>query len=204
MFPFFESIAIVQGKPRNLFFHQARIERTFKHFFPKDEAHHLEYLLFKQKFVDAPLVKCKFTYNENRFAFYQLKYIPKTFKRFILIRDDHIDYPFKLTERTALDNHLKKIPAEHQYIIIKKNLVTDSSYSNLIFYDGYRWLTPAKPLLAGTMRASLLAEWKIHDEHIESRNLHLFKKFKLINALNSFEDAKEYSINLIDQNIYQP
>jgi 4-amino-4-deoxychorismate lyase len=93
---------------------------------------------------------------------------------------------------------MKKIDPEQQIIFIKDGRITDSSYSNLIFYDGYRWLTPGEPLLAGTMRASLLADWKIHEEHINPNQLHLFKTFKLINALNNFEDAPEYPVSLLN------
>ena len=51
------------------------------------------------------------------------------------------------------------------------------------------------------MRASLLAEWRIHEEQIEPNQFHLFKSFKLINALNSIEDSPEYPISLIKPEI---
>jgi 4-amino-4-deoxychorismate lyase len=197
MYRFFESIAIVSGKPRNLFFHQARIDRTFKHFYPNFESHHLEYLLSKIKYNEASLVKCKFSYDENTFKFYQLNYPIKKFSSFFLVTDNNLQYSYKLIDRSALDKHQDTFSPEHQFILIKNNKITDSGFSNLLFYDGYRWLTPAKPLLAGTMRASLLAELRIFEEEIEPIHLPLFKSFKLINALNSFEDAPEYPVHLI-------
>lgn len=204
MFRFFESIAIANGQPRNLFFHQARVDKTFKNYYPKSESHHLEYLLSKIQHTDKTLIKCKFSYDETSFKFYQLPYFIKTFKSFLLIRDDSLQYPFKFTDRTKMDSYMKKIDPDQQVIFIKNGRLTDSSFSNLIFNDGYRWLTPGDPLLAGTMRASLLADWRIHEEHINPNQLHLFKSFKLINALNTFEDAPEYPISKINTEIVNP
>ena len=201
MFRFFESIAIVDGKPRNLYFHQTRVDKTFKHFFSKYESHHLEYLLTKIELKAAPLVKCKFSYDELTFKFYQLPYVSKVFKSFILIEDDTILYSYKFVDRSYIDKYLKNSSPDEQIIFIKNKVITDSSFSNLIFFDGYRWLTPARPLLLGTMRALLLAEWRIHEEHIGTNQLHLFKSFKLINALNSIEDSPEYPISLINPEI---
>ena len=201
MFRFFESIAMANGIPRNLFFHQARVDKTFKHFYPKSESHHLEYLLSKLEIKNAPLVKCKFSYNDTIFKFYQSIYTKKIFTSFQMIQADTLEYSFKFTDRSSIDKLLKHIPLDHQAIFIKKKFITDSGFSNLIFFDGYRWLTPARPLLAGTMRASLLSEMSIHEENIEPKHLRLFKSFKLINALNSFENETEYPIASIQSGI---
>lgn len=97
----------------------------------------------------------------------------------------------------CFDQYLRTIPSDHQLLIVKNEYLTDSSLSNLAFYDGYRWLTPLDPLLKGTMRASLIADWKIHEETIQLKHLSLFKKFKLINAMNPLDSTIEYSMDLI-------
>lgn len=197
MFRFFESISIINGIPQNLNYHQIRIDNTFKQFYPKLQSHHLDYLITKNVQVRYPHVKCKFSYNESSFQFFCLAYHVKLFKKFHLINDNQISYDFKYIDRKCFDHYLRTIPADHQILLIKNTLLTDSSLSNLAFYDGYRWLTPAQPLLKGTMRASLLADWKIHEELITSNHLHLFKKFKLINAMNPLDSSIEYTMDLI-------
>jgi 4-amino-4-deoxychorismate lyase len=198
MYPFFESIAVISGQTRNLFYHQKRMDKTFKHYYPGSESHHLDYLLSKIKFLDAPMVKCKFSYNETAYKIYQIKYQIKKYHAFYLLEDNSISYAYKFTDRTAIENLQSKVSSDSQVIITIQNRITDSSFSNIIFFDGYRWLTPANPLLPGTMRASLLAEWRIHEESIQTSHLAMFKSFKLINALNTFEDSPEYPIELIN------
>jgi 4-amino-4-deoxychorismate lyase len=201
MFRFFESIAILNGQARNLNFHQFRIDQTFKKFYPHTESHHLEYLLAKEIKTDHPLLKCKFSYNDKSFKFYTLPYKQKSFQGFQLIRCNNLQYDYKFTDRSNLDKLTNLIPDENQIIIVRNNLLTDSTFSNLIFFDNYRWLTPAKPLLEGTMRSSLLAELRIYEELISTDHLHLFKSFKLINALNSIDEAIEFPVSLISNEI---
>ncbi len=201
MFRFFESIAIVKGIPRNLFYHQSRIDKTFKHFYSKTESHHLDYLLSKLTKINHDFIKCKFSYSESEFKFFQLPYIQKSFKSFAIIENNSLEYSFKFTDRVELEKYAKKFSLDTQLLFSKNGMITDSSFSNLVFFDGYRWLTPKIPLLAGTMRASLLADWTIHEAEIHSHHLHTFTTFKLINALNSLEEAFEYPINLIKPEI---
>ncbi len=201
MFRFFESIAVLNGVPRNLFYHQSRIDRTFSHFYPKIESHHLEYLLSEIKFIEAPSIKCKFTYSDQHFKFSQLPYLQKNFKSFILIQQNTLEYDYKFLDRSKLDKISKTYYPEIQILFCKDHFLTDSSFSNLIFYDGYRWLTPSNPLLKGTMRESLLADWKIHEAEIHTDHLRYYKSFKLINALNSLDEAYEYPIELIKPDI---
>ena len=68
-------------------------------------------------------------------------------------------------------------------IIVRNGLITDSSYANLIFFDGREWITPKVPLLEGTCRARLLASGKIKTGNIGIKELSAFKGFKLINAM---------------------
>jgi len=78
--------------------------------------------------------------------------------------------------------------AEHSEILIIKNgLVTDCFYYNVAFYSD-AWYTPASPLLAGTMRASLLEEKKITPIDISLEDVPRYSKICLFNALNPFEE----------------
>jgi len=65
-----------------------------------------------------------------------------------------------------------------------------------VFYDGLRWITPAQPLLKGTMRQQLLDAGVIHEDAIRAAQIPLFKKVRLINALLGF-DGPELSVSEI-------
>ncbi|MBK6546679.1 MAG: aminotransferase class IV [Saprospiraceae bacterium] len=197
MFRFFESIAILDNTPRNLYFHQLRVNKTFKYFYPGFEPFHLEYIIFNTQVNKYSKAKLKFSYNETSYKINIIQYVAKVFNTFHLITDNSIEYKFKFIDRSLLDNHLKSYPINDQIMIIKNNLITDTQYSNLVFFDGYRWLTPKNPLLPGTMRASLLADWKIHEEIIELEHFANFHSFKLINAMNTLEESYEYPMDKI-------
>jgi len=61
--------------------------------------------------------------------------------------------------------------------------VTDSSYANIIFFDGRQWLTPSTYLLNGTCRQRLLKEGKIKEAPIHYTDIHQFEQIGFINAM---------------------
>ena len=68
-------------------------------------------------------------------------------------------------------------------IIVRKGLLTDTSYANIAFWDGHRWITPAEPLLAGTCRARLLDEGWLVEGAIRSKDLPGFSRIRIFNAM---------------------
>jgi 4-amino-4-deoxychorismate lyase len=70
-----------------------------------------------------------------------------------------------------------------EVIIIKNGCVTDTSYTNICFFDGKEWLTPDTPLLQGTMRRYLLDKGVIREVRIRRKDIQYFKKVSLINAM---------------------
>ena len=72
----------------------------------------------------------------------------------------------KLRQRGKLNELFAKKGSCDDVIIVRNGLITDSSYANLIFFDGREWITPKVPLLEGTCRARLLASGKIKTGNI--------------------------------------
>ena len=60
--------------------------------------------------------------------------------------------------------------------LVKNNLVTDSTISNLAFFTGKEWLTPKYPLLKGTKREELIKKGALKEENIHIYDLKYFKK----------------------------
>ena len=50
---------------------------------------------------------------------------------------------------------------------VKNGRLTDTSYSNIALFDGNRWVTPAHPLLKGTMRQSLIDKGLLKEKGIK-------------------------------------
>jgi 4-amino-4-deoxychorismate lyase len=76
-------------------------------------------------------------------------------------------------------------------------LIKDCSYTNIVFFDGANWYTPASPLLEGTQRAKLIQEGVITPKALYVSEVPNFQKFKCFNAMIHWDAAVEYKIDLI-------
>ena len=89
---------------------------------------------------------------------------------------------FKFANRLEL-NALLSESQHDEVIIVKDGKITDSSYSNLVFYNGENWITPDTYLLNGVRRKHLLDQEKIREQPIRAEELERFEKACLINAM---------------------
>ena len=185
MCQFVETICIENGKPRNLSYHVQRLNLTMRTFFPESKAIGEHELLTDIPNVQG-LQKARVVYDENgiterSFAPYSIRKI----NSIAIVEGNDISYSWKSTDRTALMRLREKASDYDEVIIIKNGCVTDTSYTNLCFFDGKEWLTPDTPLLRGTMRQKLLDEGIIREARILKTDLHKFQSVSLINAMMS-------------------
>ncbi len=179
-----ETIRCVDGKPQNLVWHQQRFNQARLQLFDAEQQLDLSTL-----FRRAPpkgIYRCRVLYRQQ---IEQVEFIPHQiprFKSFRLITADDIDYSFKYADRTEINLLSAQKQQADDIIILKNQLVTDSSMANLACWDGQHWLTPEKPLLQGTTRARLLAVREIIPAHIYATDIKKFKKMALLNALLGF------------------
>ncbi len=195
MYPFFESIAIIDGKTRNLSFHQERVNRTFLAFYPKSAVLNLEDKVSEISLPVQGKFKLRIVYNEHDFSMDIHKYVTRQINKIYLKENDSIDYSYKYTDRSAL--FYKDQSEESECIFIKNKYLTDSVYSNLVLWDGAKWYTPANPLLNGTMRSYLLEMNIITEDLIPANQLKRFKNIQFINALNHPSEQPLYPISII-------
>jgi len=201
MYPFFESIRILNGKPMNLEFHQTRLNKTFNIFYPNVLNHNLQKLITQTPDISQFSGKLRFSYSSLQWKIELIDYTSFFFNDFRMVFTQNFSYPYKFSERLWFES-IKESHKEFQEVIIVKNgFITDASAYNLAFFNGTKWITPSTPLLEGTMRASLLSLQIIHLGEIKASDLYLYKKFKLINALNPFETSVEYNIDQIYNNL---
>ena len=62
------------------------------------------------------------------------------------------DYSFKFSNRKAIDDLLKFRNGCDDILIVRNGLITDTSYSNVVFRKDNMYFTPNFPLLNGTKR----------------------------------------------------
>lgn len=186
-YPLFESLSVVNGEILNKDYHIKRFEAAYTVLY-----HHLPTYNLLEK-IDIPFqfqsgrVKLRISYGKNGKDYAFRKYQKKEVKRLKIVRDNGIDYALKWEDRSHLDALFKKREHSDDILILKNGKITDTSYANIVFFDGYHWVTPATFLLNGTCRARLLDLGQIKEENILLKDLSSFKGFQLINALLDFD-----------------
>lgn len=181
----------------HLEWHQWRFEWSFQQYYGYSASFRIDQLLEVPKEYAKGLIKCRFCYNDQHFDLSFQHYFPKSVQIFKLVYEDNIDYGLKYTDRKPLELLLEKRGDCDDIIIVKEGEITDTSYSNLVFFDGREWLTSAKPLLAGTNRARLLGQGIIKESSIRLESLPAFFYFKMINAMLPFSTQPAFPISAI-------
>jgi 4-amino-4-deoxychorismate lyase len=191
-----ESIRLFNGVFNNLVFHQARMDAAIRDLFHQENAinlhNHLNTLLYPKE----GLYKCRIVYDTTVRKTEFVLYAPKAVGSLKIVESNTIDYAYKYEARTSIDEVYALRDNCEDIIIVKNGLVTDSSYSNLIFFNGKHWVTPARPLLRGTMRQSLLDAGMIKESPVALNEIPTFQRCRLINAMVGF-NGPELSVSQI-------
>jgi len=103
-----------------------------------------------------------------------------------LVTCDEIDYSYKSTDRQCLNDLFAQRGGHDDILIIRDGLLTDTSICNVALWNGTSWITPARPLLCGTMRAYLLDKGLVQAEDIPVEDLPKYTRIRLFNALIGF------------------
>ncbi len=193
---FVESIKIRNGKIFLLDLHQERVHSTFSHF-GKEGNLNLEEICAGISFAGEDLFKLRIIYSLDRsYTTELIPYFASEISDFLLVLNNNVEYTFKSNNRDQFD--LMKGNADGaEIIIVKGHHITDTSYSNLIFLKDDEWFTPSTFLLNGVQRRNLLTLGKIKEVDIMVDNLKDYSHFKMINALNDFDDALTFPISRI-------
>ena len=132
-------------------------------------------------------VKLRILYGEKGRKIQFEIYTPMKINTIRLVYTSKLRYSLKLRNRKELNTLFDQRGNCDDVIIVRDGQITDSSYANLIFFNGSEWVTPKKPLLEGTCRARLLDNGKIKTANLGINELKTFKGFKLINAMRDMD-----------------
>ena len=185
----FETIRLEDGAFMNLEFHNRRLNNSREfHFSTKDQLY-LENLLIAPSNCRTGMYKCKVSYSSSINEIEIIPYQKRIIKSLRLVKDNTISYDHKYSDRSHLLELLAKRGDCDDILIVKNGYITDTSFSNIVFFDGDKWVTPARPLLRGTMRESLLKTNYIEETDILVNDLKKFTVARLINAMLPFRTA---------------
>jgi len=187
---FFETLLIKDKKINNLTYHNARLNDTIKQNFNIDSRLDLANFI---DIEDDKELRCKVIYDRSikEILYYPIK--KRVFKRFKLI-DSDIVYDFKYLDRSKLDNLYKQKEDCDDIIIIKNDLLTDTTIANIAYFDGKDWITPKTPLLRGSMRAYMLKNKLLLEKDVKIKDIKKAKKIALINAIIGFHEIDDFEL----------
>lgn len=199
MCQFIESIRVENGVIFLLEEHQRRVNETFQYFGKQENTIKLNKIFEKEKFEKNGIFKFRIEYDlEGNFITENSPYMRAEIKEFQLIINDNVDYSFKYKNREVLEE-MKRKSEGREIIIIKNQCVTDTSFSNIVFFKNGQWFVPSTYLLNGVQRQFLLKNNKVKEIEIGLDNIFQFTHFKLINAMNDLENSYTYPIEKIHE-----
>ncbi|WP_244271464.1 aminotransferase class IV [Prevotella intermedia] len=181
-------MCVEQGRIINLDYHLERIKNTRKHFWNTEKTVPIDQLSALAATQDSK-AKLRFTYDkENIYNLSCMPYNTRKIERLKLLASNDIEYSYKSVDRSVIN--LLKAQAEptDEIIIVKQNRLTDTSYTNIVLFDGSQWITPSTPLLKGTRRAQLLEAGRLIEREVLAADLKSFQSISLINAMMDLEE----------------
>ncbi len=148
------------------------------------------------------LFKCRVVYDSQIREIRFLPYVLPQIRSLRLVNSDGIDYNFKYENRSSLNSLFALRGSDDDILIVKNGLVTDTSFCNILLFNGKQWLTPEQPLLRGTRRAAMLENEQVETAVIGVDDLHYFTKVRLINAMIRFEDRLDIPMEKVNRTFF--
>ncbi|SFV56276.1 Aminodeoxychorismate lyase [hydrothermal vent metagenome] len=185
-----ETMKAEDGEILNLPYHQERCDQSRRSLFGTRDTLDLSLLI---KPPQKGLYRCRVIYDTHIRHIEYLPYIPKAIHSLRVV-SSALDYSYKYVDRTGFTMLLEENRDVDEIIIEKEGLLTDTTISNIAFFDGKIWVTPQTPLLYGTMRAKLLDEGFLTAKNITKEALPGYTQVALMNAMIGFKILDHFNI----------
>jgi 4-amino-4-deoxychorismate lyase len=189
---FIETIRFSGGKFQNLGRHVDRILRALN----GQPRWDIDSMLSEAASPGDNVYKIRIVYDRDIASVSTELYTIRAIRTLKLVVDNNIVYDHKFEDRSALARLYSQREGCDDVLIVKNGVITDTSYSNIIFREGSKWFTPGTFLLNGTMRQYLLDTGAITEMPISPSDLPQFSHFKLINAMLR-DEAQESEVSNI-------
>lgn len=195
---FIETIQLRNGEPCLLHYHQKRMDNTIRAVWGKTNVHQIKNSISIPLYARKGVWKCRIVYDLKSIHITYIPYEYKIINSLQCIVNDDISYIYKAENRDDLTSLFQKKSLADEILIISRNMVTDTSFSNIMFFDGSKWITPTTYLLPGVQRTFLLETNQIIEKTITSSDIYSFEKARL---LNCFYDL-QFGNDIVIKNIF--
>jgi 4-amino-4-deoxychorismate lyase len=188
---FLETIKIEKRHPKNIIYHNQRLNRTRRDFFGlKDE---IDILDFIPQVSDEKLYRLRLIYSKDVEKVELIPYKKRIPKSFRLINFEE-NYSYKFLDRTPLESLKRESIDVDEIILLKDGMLGDTTIANIALLIDGEWFTPACPILKGTTRARFLKEGLIKAKNLYPEDLKRAKKLALLNAMVEFLVLENFKI----------
>lgn len=185
---FIETIRIENGAIVNMELHKQRMQQTTEYFFNKPIDFKLSAPIIPNEYLSKRLVY-RIEYGLKIYQEEWSEYRMRKINSLQMVEDNSISYAFKYANREQLHTLLRQKKNADEIIVVQNGLITDTSFSNLVFEtkEG-KLITPSNYLLNGTKRQLLIKQGIVDEQPIRVSELSLFRKVFLVNALVDLSD----------------
>lgn len=197
MLQLIETICFENAQFQRIKLHEERMNSSRRHLFGSRNQLLLTPLLKIPASLYEHKVRCRVTYSTSIEDIEYEQYFSKNIRSLKLVWDDSIEYSYKFKDREALNKLLYLRGNADEVLIVKNGMLSDTSFTNIVFLKNCRWFTPEFPLLAGTKRADYLDKKLILTATIRPEDLNQYEGAKLINSMRSFEEENVIPISQI-------
>lgn len=183
---YFETIKCNDSEVYNIHYHEKRIANTIG-----KNINLLEYIYPPSNH----LLKCKVLYSQDEIIDVSFDiYNKRNLKTFKIIIDDNINYKYKYENREQINNLFSKKDTADEIIIIKNNLITDTTIANIAIFIDNQWYTPTTPLLLGSTRQRYIDDGILKEKNIDIDIFKKATKIALLNAMIDFDVIEDFKI----------
>lgn len=185
-----ETLKLHNGSFPDIVYHNRRLNKARKELFGCTNIIDIAEQITIPEDIGQGIYKCTLTYNTSIVKTNIELYKKREMKSLKIVHADDIEYSHKYADRSVLNKCLALKDNCDEIVLVKNGMVTDTSFSNIVFYDGAKWFTPKNPLLKGTKRERLLDEGRIEEENISMDEIKDFEKAALINCMLNIGDTE--------------
>jgi len=196
MCQFFETLRVENGAFANIAQHILRLKNTYAEY-PSLRLPELDTITIPDEFADG-VFRCRIDYSTHQdpqIAYYH--YQPRVIRSLKIINVNELDYHLKYSDRSSLETLFSLREKADEILIVKNGLITDTSYTNVVFFDGNQYFTPLNPLLKGTQLATLMKERQVIECDISINDLSFFQHVCLVNAMMPMDNCPKVFIENI-------
>jgi len=183
-----ETIKIVDRNWVNIGLHSQRFNKSRNELFGIKRFDALNELIEIPTNLTTNVYRCRVIYSHQIDKVQFLPHYQKKITTIRIVEKPSISYSHKFLDRNIFEQLVRESGCD-DVLITQNGLITDSSFANIVFFDGNQWITPSSPLLKGTQRAYLLQNKLITEAKITVNDICNFRYAKLINALRSFSET---------------